>query len=380
MINAIYFRLRDCIFRFNRYVLRRYQFRKMHSSWNTLSCNIHTEYCNFVETNRNIDYFMEIKWIPFQHEKHKWVGGVLYEDYLYAIPNDSLTILKIHVTDYSVSFVNGIKNGLFKWTGGTVYNRSVVAFPRQENYLLQYYPHNEQISLLDIDIDYKSEHHYGGVCTTGGYIYQPPRNTDHILRINLKNKKNHKIQISPRKLNRHYRYCGSILHPNGFIYFFPENNMPVIKLNPINNKWCFIDKPINTMTFNAKVATDGNIYGFSAYEHGLMKIDVENDKVEMIHKEIKPGAYGTKLGIDGCLYSIPGDGKHVWKYDPKMDRLTKLFKVEEQVKAKYAGGSSTKNGIIFGIPAESNSIMILRPNVKTEIPASVFSLYFNDCY
>lgn len=368
------------IFRINRFVLKRYQYRKILSNWDPLTSELHREYCEFIGNSRNIEYDIIFLEFPNQQEKHKWVGGVLAGNNIFAIPNDSRSFLKIDTIKNETSILDNIKKGEFKWTGGTRYNDCIYAFPRTDNKLLCYNVDNQECKLINIGISYKAEHHYGGVCTADGRIFQPPRNTDHILVIDIKKNKPKKIFISPSKLRRRYRYCGSIIHPNGFIYFFPEKDMPVIKLDPATDRWCFIDKPISTMTFNAKVTGDGNIYGFSAYEHGLMKIDIQRDKVEMIHKEVFAGAYGTKLGLDGCLYSIPGDGKFVWKYRPETDTLIKLFEVKQESNAKYAGGVTMKNGTIYGIPAKSNNILVMNTNDDIEIPDAIFEMYFTDNY
>lgn len=90
-----------------------------------------------------------------------------------------------------------------------------------------------------------------------------------------------------------FRYCGSIVYPNGLIYLFHENGR-VIKLSPTTDELCFIGKILSTICFDAKVGLDGNIYGYSDYQKGIMKINVANELIEMIHSEIYPGAFGTK--------------------------------------------------------------------------------------
>ena len=130
----------------------------------------------------------------------------------------------------------------------------------------------------------------------------------------------------------------------------------------------------------AKVGIDGNIYGYSAYCKGIMKIDVSSDVVEMIHQEITPGAYGTKYGLDGCLYSVPGDGSCIWKYDIILDTINMIYDLEDESKAKYAGGLTLPNGEIVFVPATSSTIMVLKPERYMRIPESFYKAFCQDNY
>ena len=115
-------------------------------------------------------------------------------------------------------------------------------------------------------------------------------------------------------------------------------------------------------------------------EYKFRKIDVSSDVVEMIHQEITPGAYGTKYGLDGCLYSIPGDGSCIWKYDVILDTIYMMYNLEDDSKAKYAGGLTLPNGEIVFVPATSSTIMVLKPERYMRIPESFYKAFCQDNY
>lgn len=307
--------------------------------------------------------------------KHKWVGAQFYHGKVYAIPNDETRTL---CYDLVTSYIGHTDKGLFKWTGGCIWNDTIYCFPRTANSFLKI--NENSVEEIPLTFEYKNEHHYSGVCTKDGIVYQPPRNTNHILKTNLDTGASTKIIIVDEKYHVNFRYCGSIIHPNGYIYFFSENNERVIKLDSKTDKWCFIGDKIPTMCFDAKVGVDGNIYGFSAYCNGIMKIDVTNDTVQMIHTDIEPGAYGTKYGVDGCLYSVPGDGREIFRYDVESNKVEAIFDLKDKAKAKYAGGATLPQGRIIYIPAKEKNIIELSPNKEVTISKQVYEFFCIDNY
>lgn len=322
-----------------------------------------------------------VSFVPLPHTDvlHKWVGAQYSDGTIYAIPNDMDKILKYK--DNKIAYLGKVGDGLFKWTGGCIWNDCLYGFSRTNNSLLKLSLENEITEYMHVEEQYFQEHHYGGICTSDGIIYQPPRNSDHILVWDLKTGSTRKIYLNMYPKNKTYRYCGSILHPNGYVYFLPEAGEKVIKLDIKTEKWRFIGTQLDAMVFDAKVAIDGNIYGYSAYCEGILKIDIEKEQTEMIHKEIRAGAYGTKAGINGHLYSIPGDGNKVWDYDPVLDTLKSIYQFSYSLKAKYAGGLTMKNGDIYAVPARETQLFQLKvSDLGQTIPDNIYKMFFVDCY
>ena len=332
----------------------------------------------FTQLNRGVKYTVSKVDSPNSEKLHKWVGAQYYHGNIVCIPNDENSFL---VGRDSWAQIGNTENGLFKWTGGCVWNNAIYAYPRTANSFLKIDIDNaKKIEIIPLTIQYDEEHHYCGVCTKEGIVYQPPRNVNHVLKTDLKTGISQKINIVDDIYKIKFRYCGSIIHPNGYIYFFPEVENRVIKLDPKTDKWKFIGRKISTTCFDAKIAVDGNIYGYSAYCKGLMKIDVFSDQVEMIHEEIFSGAYGTKYGIDGGLYSVPGDGSAIYKFDVLKDEIALVYDLKDKSKAKYAGGVTTPEGKIYAVPAGGNNIAIYEPSCKCKIPSKLYDSFFVDNY
>ena len=337
------------------------------------------KYKEYVYQNRNVEYEMSIKPLPSVSAVHKWVGAQCTPYRLYGIPNDMNAVLTYAPGD--VKFLDTGESGLFKWTGGCIWNSFLYGFPRTSNYLLKMSLDTEKIEYVEPQHKYLQEHHYGGICTKEGIVYQPPRNSDHILVWDLKSEEERRIYLRQKSENRVFRYCGSIITPHGTAYFLPESGGRVIKLDTETEKWNFIGEEINAMVFDAKIGVDGCIYGYSAYCPGILKINIRTDSVEMIHEEIKPGAYGTKLGVNGHMYSSPGDGDSVWDYNPLTDSVKCIGKLSKTLRAKYAGGATMRNGDIYAVPAQEQGMLQLKASGwDSQIPEDIYQEYFSDCY
>ena len=334
-----------------------------------------------IDENIKIDVIIPIELTEY-YNKYKWVGAVNYNNNMYCITNSIDKILKINLGNNEINYlkIDAKNDTSFKWTGGCIYKNKIYGFPRSSNKLLCIDPNNDSASTIDINLNYKGEHHYGGVCTQEGIIYQPPRDNNTILVINLNDFSTHEIKIAPKFLK--YRYLSGIQHTNGLIYFFPERNEKVLVLNPKNEKTYLIGNKINCMVFDAAIGDDDNIYGFSGYEKGILKIDTKKQKADMICKDIGiPGCYGSKLAINGKIYGIPGNGKYFWEFDVKKQKAEKIFEVEEDIKAKCAGGIVAKDGNIYTVPALGNKLYKIKFDNNNKLTEKQLnSIYFSDNY
>ena len=334
-----------------------------------------------IDENVKLDKIITID-LPKVDNSYKWVGAVNYNQNMYCITNSINEVLKINLENDKINYLNAnIPNDKnFKWTGGCKYKNRIYGFPRTSNELLCIDPNTDKVSTIDIKLNYKEEHHYAGVCTQDGIIYQPPRGNNTILVINLNDFSTREIKIAPKFLK--YRYLTGIQHTNGLIYFFPERNEKVLVLNPKNERIYMIGKKLNCMVFDAAIGSDNNIYGFSGYENGILKIDTKKQDAEMICKEIGiPGCYGSKLAVNGKIYGIPGNGKYFWEFDVKKQEAKKIFEVEEDVKAKSAGGIVSKDGSIYTVPAFGNRIYKIKFDNNNKLTdEQLDSVYFRDNY
>lgn len=337
-------------------------------------------YREFVSQNSEVKYSAETVSIPDgEKAKFKWTGAQFRNGYIYAIPNSASTFLRYHVSTEKAEYVGSVGNEEFKWTGGTVYSDNLYAFPRKAKGMLRYSFSDDSIIMFDAKEKYMGEHHYGGVCNGNGIVYQPPRNTDHILVWDLNRQESRIIRLAADWRKLRLDYSASLIHPNGFIYFFPTNGR-IIKMNLDTEEWQFIGERMKSGIFEAKIACNGDIYGFGS-ENGILKISVMNDTVEMMHTGRFIGAYGTKLGINGKLYSIPGKGRYVWEYSPLENELAILYDTKASSLAKYAGGVTMYNGNIIGIPENEKQVLVLQSGSESvAIPDEIYQKFWIDCY
>lgn len=313
--------------------------------------------------------------------KEKWVGGVLDHKYSVCfIPNSAGKVLYYDTRMEHFETWGRTSEGRFLWTGGGTFKNKIYGFPRTSNELIRINYSDKTIEEISLSLNYDGEHHYGGVITDSGKICQPPRNTDHLLITDIETCEVHMVYLVPHAIRCKLRYCGSVKHPNGCIYFLPERKERVIKFNPVTEQYSFIGNTISEcMAFGGVVALDGNIYGFSLYK-GILKIDVENNRTEMLCCNICFGCYGTKMGINGKLYGIPGDGSMIWEFDIHTGQAKSVWELKEHSKAKCAGGVVDYKGDIHMVPAFGNYIYSLKFNNYSEIPADLHKMFFSDCY
>ena len=316
-----------------------------------------------------------------QSGDEKFVGAVNCSDEMVCfIPNSSFKIMTMHYLEGNLEQWGDIPGGSFKWTGGGCYNNSIYAFPRSSNYLLKIDVFRKDTEMIDLHTNYRDEHHYGGVLEDDGCVYQPPRDCDFMQVIDLNRNIVRRIYVTPRIFRLKLRYCGSVAHPNGYIYFIPERHERVIKFNPTSGRFDFIGDFIEEcMVFGPAIAADGNIYGFSLY-NGILEINTVADSVKMIKTNIKFGCYGTKLGINGRLYGIPGESEFIWEYDIKTGQIKTPGTRLPSKKAKCAGGATSRYGDIFTAPAFGSEIYKIGFQNREKIPDDIYRWFFSDNY
>ena len=227
---------------------------------------------------------------------------------------------------------------------------------------------DETIDIIPLPTHYGREHHYSGAVTEDGILYQPPRNTNHILVTDLKDYSVRTIPIGTSKGNYlgRYRYSGVIRHPNGNIYMIPEFNERVIKLNPQNNRVSFIGCFLKeSRVIGPTVGKDGNIYGFLMFNGGILKIDVNTERVEILEKQVVTRCCGTECGVNGKLYGIPAY-KNIWyQFDIDTEKIEQIGIPDKDADGEFefavgAGAGIGIDGSIYTVPCHGDSIYYMR--------------------
>lgn len=333
------------------------------------------EYSDTVAQYKDIRYhsLQPIRILP---KKELCGGGVCVRDHIFGIPNSSRQVLELMPDKNTVKFFGRTRTGTFKWTGSCLFQGIIYGFPRKENSILAINPETERVSVIELDLHYRGEHHYGGVVTPDGTLYQPPRNTDHILRIDLSS---FSVSTIPLSLDgERLRYSASVQVPSGEIYLIPEYGFRTAVLFPESGKVEFIGDPFTHLVFGVVVGWDGNIYGFSKEGYGILRVDVAKKTVDWVCQEIgNPDCYGSVVGINGRIYGIPAGGRTIWEFDVTRQTAEALFDVPDGI-AKCAGAAVRSDGTIGMIPCFGEYLYLLSTDGRGSV--NLENRFFNTYY
>lgn len=324
--------------------------------------------------------YTKIYKVPISLKKWKWVGGVYWKGQIYSIPNAERTGLCINPIERNYNIIGCTKVGTFKWTGGCVYKEKIYGFPRKESSILVIDPGTREMMEEKLDCAYRGEHHYGGICTDKGIVYQPPRDTDHILKVDLNDLTTEEILITKR--GEKHRYTASIEHPDGSIYMIPEAGRKVLRVHPITEEIETIGDVLDAYVFGVVVGLDGNIYGYCNEGRGILKIDVIKKQVSRVCEEIgEASSYGSVVGLNGKIYNIPAHGNYIWEFDIEKQSVIQVFCLKENGIAKCAGAGIGHDGTICMIPASGEYIYYLSTEESVDLDeAAMNNRFFNTAY
>ena len=287
---------------------------------------------------------------------YKYCGAVLGDDgMIYGIPSGAKNVIKIDPSRNTYELLGDLSDQSFKWTTGCNHTDGCIyGFTRSSNTLLQIDIIKKEVFEINLGLSYKAEHHYSGILY-GNRIYQPPRRNNTILCINLDNKMVHQISLTslPVKMG----YTGSILHPNGFVYFMPESWGKVMVFNPETEMITFIGKIVKCSVYNPVVSHNGHIYGFG-YSYGILKIEPETNSVSVLFNNIFFGSATTVIGVNGKLYNLVGCSDTLYEFDSDTESLKTIGNINSEscVECKCAGGVVTTDVTICCIPAFADHI------------------------
>ena len=337
------------------------------------------EYIKIVSNNKSMKYIR--KSVEFTKSKKAYItGNCIMNDCVIGITNSSREVLCYDTIHKKYIQFGKVKIGTFKWTGGCCYKNKVYGFPRKENSVLMIDPMEKSCAEKKLGLSYKGEHHYGGVLTPDGVVYQPPRNTDHVLVINLNTFETSHIPIP--EADEKARYSASVLHPSGRIYLIPEYGYKVAILNPKTKQIELIGEKFDHLVFGCVVGYDQNIYGYSKEGDGILKIDTITNKIEWICREIgNPDCYGSIVGVNGKIYGVPAASQKIYEFDIENQRAVAIFWLEEKGIAKCAGACMDENGTIYMLPCFGEHTYILEADkVVNKVHSVEDNMFINTCY
>lgn len=243
----------------------------------------------------------------------------------YAIPVCSGDVMKYNVGSNEIKFLGPIEGKNYEYTGGAfdAKRRCIWGFPRNSNKLLKVDVDKDKLEEISLDVDYKCDgihdaHHYSGVLA-GDYIYCPPRNKgEGILKIDLDSYKTYNLPI-PCEDGAKLHFSGSILHPDGKVYFLPSGSNAVTVMDLKTEEIEIFPEKAGYMNFGGDVWVDGNIY--CVCDIGVIKIDVKNKETTVVNKFRNPERYyGALFHPNGKLYAC-GFNNDILEFDPGTSKV-----------------------------------------------------------
>lgn len=289
-------------------------------------------------------------------------GEAVDEEILYGIPMCAKDVMKLDINKNKISFLKRKGKFDFDYTGGCydAKRRCVWGIPRNSNSLLCINVDKDEVSEIPLQTCFESEgihggHHYTGVLVKDSIYCAPRHKSSGILKINLETMQINMISLD-ELLGFNSHYSGTILHPNGYIYFTPSVGNYFLKLDPRNDNITFLGEKMQTTIFGGCIY-NSDIYSYTS--HGIIKVDIKKEEVMWLHKfENKRQMYGTILHPNGCIYSW-GSGNQFVEYDINKQTYNVLATIYDINNAFIynAGGMVLKDKNIYFTPCQGRFVM-----------------------
>lgn len=311
--------------------------------------------------------------------REKYLGGLLGDDArIYAIPGFARRVLRIDPSDGAVEYVGPEYPGEFKWLRAVKDPKTgaLYGLPCHADAVLKIVP-GDAPTITTIG---------EGKCGTGpwkfhGGVYSPhdgciyciPQFAERVLKIDPSTDECTLIGGPFPGRNKWY---GGLMGLDGRIYGVPQNHRSVLRIDPMNGGACelFGEYPDGGWKWHGgAVGHEGNIYGIPAHADTVLKI-VPGDVPELTEiganlrtgKHRSDGKYkylGGVLGRDRRLYFIPSDADHVLQIDTETDVVREIggsLEGERIVQNKWQNGFVSGDGVIWGIPLKSETVLTVR--------------------
>lgn len=218
----------------------------------------------------------------------------------------------------------------------------------------------------------------GGVMTDDGLIYTIPHDSAEILVLNTTSGKLDSVQIPGGSGNR--KWAGGILVTNNLIYGIPFSSSSVLIFDTMNNavdltSLSGLSEDPNKW-FDAVIADNGNIYCIPYDADSVLIIDTTANTLDVtsiasINAAMSSGMHqgkwsGGVKGPTGLIYAIPFNADSVLIINPTVNSWdVTTFRDLTTFPGKWAGGVISHTGHIVGIPHSFNSVLLLDPSTNT---------------
>ena len=240
-------------------------------------------------------------------------------------------------------------------------------------------------------------------------IYCVPSNAERILKIDLLGKATSYIDITPQAgvaleehamlLGRTNKFYGGILGDDNAVYGMPYAAGSVLRVDCNTDRADLIgDFGWGEYNFHGGVKAGHCIYAFPAHSDHVLKINTKmaceggDDWSRLSLLPIERAPYdddpvsrykwlGGSMGADGNIYGMPSDASSVLKIDVKNDRVTTFGRIESPrvnedgspyvEKNKWQGGVLARDGFVYAIPSDAQSVLRIDTRPLTECEQKV---------
>lgn len=302
----------------------------------------------------------------------------------YGIPHHENRVLLFNVEDKTVKEI-GPDLGLGAWkyrNGIKANNGSIYCFPDFATYLLKITPEEQdaKVQILEDDLIPWSDDDYDykwieGVLAKDGCIYYFPDGDGPILKLNPNSGDN--LSLVGEEIDD--SFGAVILGDDEYIYGISDEH--IFKFDP---KYCTLSNVGRDMDeyhlFEGAVkGNDGNIYSMNRYGQ-ILNVDIVKNDWEIIGHRFYNGdgrGWGRPvLGADKCIYFPPACHDQVLKFNPSTKSISLIGEYFTDREYKWMSGTLASDGFIYCIPMNADNILqIDSRHVNEQILESIKNFY-----
>lgn len=311
----------------------------------------------------------------YQQGKFKWLRGLVYNGYLYAIPAWSTKgILKVNLASHNVSVLPlpreasyyesepipwkeaspNIDRGRWMWHGGCVGESesgeaSIYCIPSNAQYVLKVHlDGSDRVEEIGEQLPVGQNKWYGGIKGVDGAIYGMCYTANGVLRINPKDDS---VRVLGDFPSGGWKWHGGLLAPQtGFIYAFPAHSNEVLCVDT-----------------NVREDRHGGDESWRVSTIQIQRHEGDTDSPDLKYKWL-----GGSYGADGCIYGMPSDATSILRIDPFKHEATTFGKVGSS-RNKFQGGVlSSIDNCIYAVPADSDSVLKIDTDLSIDLVGKDF--------
>jgi hypothetical protein len=304
---------------------------------------------------------------------YKWWGGVLAPNgYIYGIPFNSTSILKINPATPGASTFGSLA-GSTKWHSGILApNGYIYGLPYSSTSILKIDPSDDSTSTFG---SVSNGPYFGGVLAGNGCIYCVPNNGTTVLKIDTSDDSVSEIGSLPATNSK---WKGAVLGANGMVYGIPGDSTTILKIDPSDDSMSTFGSLSGTAKwYGGVLAPNGHIYGIPFGSTQVLKIDTSTDTPSVFGSLSGSNKWrGGVLAPNGMIYGMPRDSTTILKINPGAGTAATFGSFSGT--NKWAGGILAPNGDIYGIPTDSATVLEIDPDSAAAFSTEVIqSAYWN---